>query len=230
MSRRLRVVVALAALGVAVAGATMLPGWLRALEFFRVRRVDVYGLHYLEGRQVAAAMGLPDRVSLFNDPQPFGERVLAMPGVQRAWVTRRWPATIEVHVTEWVPVALAPLEGRLVLVDRLGRPLPFDPTKVPTDLPIAVADPVVAGGLHRIRESAAPLFGRIVTARRHARNDVALDLDGRRVLVRGQVSAADLRNLEVVLADLARKRLDYEELDARYDNRVFVRGMRGVAL
>ena len=230
MSRGLRLGLAVVALGAAVAGAVLLPGWLRTLEFFQVRRVDVYGLHYLEGRQVAVAMGVPAKASLFDALEPLRARVLAMPGVQRAEVTRRWPATLEVHVTEWVPVALAPVEGRLVLLDRLGRPLPFDPTKVPVDLPIAVADPVVAGGLHRIRESAAALFGRIAVARRHAEHDVALDLDGRRVLVRGQVSAADLRNLEAVLADLARQRMDYEELDARYDNRVFVRGMRSVTL
>lgn len=230
MNRRRRGVLAAAVLGAAVAGAALLPNRLRTLEFFQVRRVDVYGLHYLEGRQVAVAMSLPPKASLFDDPAPWAERVLAMAGVQRVEVTRRWPATIEVHVSEWVPVALAPVKGKLVLLDRLGRPLPFDPSKVPVDLPIAVADPVVAGGLYRIRESAASLFGRIVTARRHAETDVALDMDGHRVLVRGQVSAADLRNLEVVLADLAQKRLDYDELDARYDNRVFVRGMRGVAL
>lgn len=230
MSRRLRAVLAVAVVGAAVAGAVLLPNWLGTLAFFQVRRVDVYGLHYLEGRQVAMAMGLPAHMSLFDDPKPLGERVLAMPGVQRAEVTRRWPATLEVHVTEWVPVALAPVEGKLVLLDRLGRPLPFDPTKVPADLPVAVADPVVAEGLHRIRESDASLYGRISSARRHAASDVALEMDGRRVLVRGQVSAADLRNLEVVLTDLARKRMDCEELDARYDNRVFVRGLRGVTL
>lgn len=230
MTRRLRVALAGGVVVATVVGAVLLPGWLRTLEFFQVQRVDVYGLHYLEGRHVAMAMGLPAKASLFDDPTPLGERVLAMPGVQRAEVTRRWPSTLEVHVTEWAPVGLAPVEGQLVLVDRQGRPLPFDPTKVPVDLPLAVADPVVAGGLHRIRESAAPLFGRIAMARRHAEADVALDLDGRRVLVRGQVSAADLRNLEAVLAELARKQLDYEELDARYDNRVFVRGMRGVRL
>lgn len=230
MTRRARVVAGVLGLALVAAGAALAPGWLRTLEFFQVRRVDVVGLRYLEGRQVALAMRLPAGASLFDEVTPLGRRVLAMPGVQQAEVSRRWPATLVVEVTEWVPVALAPVEDRLALLDRLGRPLPFDPSKVPADVPLAVADPVVAGGLDRIRQAAPPLFGRIIAAERYRASDVLLDLEGRRVLVRGDVSATDLRNLELVLADLERKRLDCEELDARFGNRVFVRGMRSVTL
>jgi hypothetical protein len=200
---------------------------LRRLEFFQVRRVDVFGTRYLEGRQVVAAMKLARGASLFDDPAPLTRRVVAMAGVQKAEVGKRWPGTLVVRVTEWAPVALTPGDRGLVMLDRLGRRLPFDPTRSPADLPVAPADPVVARALYRIMEESAALFGRIAVARRSG-DDVVLEADGRRILVRGEVSAGDLLNLQAVMADLARYDIDYEELDARYANRVFVRGWKGV--
>lgn len=214
---------ALAAAGVTV----MAPRWLRRVEFFQVRQVDVTGLRYLEGREVVAAMALPAGASLFDDPAPFEARALAMPGVQRVAVRKRWPGTLVVAVTEWQPVALTPAEGGLAMLDRLGRVLPFDPSRVPADLPVAEADPEVARALFRIRENAPALFRRIGGARR-AGQDVALQADGFRVLVRGDVSADDLLNLLAAMADMAERGVNYEELDARFATRVFVRGWKGV--
>jgi hypothetical protein len=78
-------------------------------------------------------------------------------------------------------------------------------------------------------EESPSLFGRISEARRLG-DDVLLELDARRLVVRGDVSAADLLNLRVTMADLARKRVDFVELDARYANRVFVRGWKELTL
>jgi hypothetical protein len=172
-------------------------------------------------------MKLARGASLFDDPAPLTRRVVAMAGVQKAEVGKRWPGTLVVRVTEWAPVALTPGDRGLVMLDRLGRRLPFDPTRSPADLPVAPADPVVARALFRIMEESAALFGRITAARRSG-DDVVLEADGRRILVRGEVSAGDLLNLQAVMADLARYDIDYEELDARYANRVFVRGWKGV--
>ena len=229
MSRRGRIALAAGAVLVVVVVAVALPKVLRRMEFFQVRRVEVFGLRYLDAPRVAAALALSDRASLFDDPAPLASRVVAMAGVQNAEVTRRWPATLVVRVTEWTPVALSPAEGRLVMLDRLGRRLPFDPTRSPADLPVAPADPVVARALHRVMEESPTLFGRISEARRLG-DDVLLELDARRLVVRGDVSAADLLNLRVTMADLARKRVDFVELDARYTNRVFVRGWKELTL
>lgn len=227
MSRRARIAIAAGIGLVLLVGAVFVPRGLRRLEFFQVRRVDVLGTRYLEGRQVVAAMKLPRDATLFDDPAPLARRVVAMAGVQDAEVGRRWPGTLVVRVTEWVPVALTPGADGLVMLDRLGRRLPFDPTRSPADLPVAPADPVVARALHRIMEESSSLFGRIAAAQRSG-DDVLLETDGRRILVRGEVSAADLLNLRAVMSDLAQKNIDYEELDARYANRVFVRGWKGV--
>ena len=229
MSRRGRIALAAGALLAVVVVAVALPKVLRRMEFFQVRRVEVFGLRYLDAPRVAAALALSDRASLFDDPAPLTSRVVALAGVQKAEVTRRWPATLVVRVTEWTPVALSPAEGRLVMLDRLGRRLPFDPTRSPADLPVAPADPVVARALHRVMEESPTLFGRISEARRLG-DDVLLELDARRLVVRGDVSAADLLNLRVTMADLARKRVDFVELDARYANRVFVRGWKELTL
>jgi cell division protein FtsQ len=229
MTRGCRIALAAAGIVVAVAAVLAVPRGLRRMEFFQVRRVEVFGARYLEPTRVAAALELKRGASLFDDPAPLSRRVTAMAGVQKAEVTRRWPATLVVRVTEWVPVALSPGEGKLVMLDRLGRWLPFDPTRAPADLPVAPADPVVARALHRVMEESPTLFGRITEARRLG-NDVLLELAGRRLLVRGDVGVDDLLNLRVTMADLARKSVDFEELDARYATRVFVRGWKGPRL
>jgi len=229
MSRRGRIVLTAVTLVGAIAAVVAVPRGLRRMEFFQVRRVEVFGVTYLEPRQVAAAMDLPKGASLFDNPAPLSRRVTAMAGVQKAEVTRRWPATLVVRVTEWTPVALSPGEGRLVMLDRLGRRLPFDPTRAPADLPVAPADPVVARALHRIMEESPSLFGRITEARRLG-DDVLLEADGRRLVVGSEVGTADLLNLRVAMADLAQKGIDYQELDARYANRVFVRGWKEMKL
>jgi cell division septal protein FtsQ len=229
MSRRRRIALAAGVLVAVAVAAVAVPEALRRMEFFQVRGVEVYGLRYLDARQVAAALALPKQASLFDDPAPLTRRVVAMAGVQTAKVTRRWPATLVVRVTEWTPVALTPEQGRLVMLDRLGRRLPFDPTRSPADLPVAPADPVVARALHRIMEESPPLYGRISAARRLG-DDVLLEMDARRLVVRAAVSAADLLNLRVTMADLVRKEVDFVELDARYANRVFVRGWKELKL
>lgn len=229
MNRRGRIGLAAGALVAVAVAAAAVPKGLRRMDFFQVRGVEVFGLRYIEARRVAAALALPKGASLFDDPAPLTRRVVAMAGVQKAEVTRRWPATLVVRVTEWTPVALTPAAGRLVMLDRLGRPLPFDPTRAPADLPVAPADPAVARALHRIMEESPALFGRISAARRLG-DDVLLELDARRLVVRADLSAADLLNLRVTMADLVRKNVDFVELDARYANRVFVRGWKELTL
>lgn len=213
--------------GVAVITAVVLvaPGQLRRLEFFRVKRLEVIGARYVSGERVAAALGLPATASLFDDTAPLARKLVRLRGVREAKLSRRWPGTLVVRLTEADPVGLARTDSGLVLIDDRGRVLPFDPVRAPADLPLAPADPVVAGLMARLREWEPGLYSEVEAAER-AGGDVALRTGNRRLLLRGDATPETLRALVAVMGDLSRKGKRYQELDARYTDRVYVRGMR----
>jgi hypothetical protein len=67
------------------------------------------------------------------------------------------------------------------------------------------------------------LFRRIVSVSLE-RQDVILTGPDWRVLVRADAGRSQLRALTTVMEDLARKGRRWRELDARFSDRVFVRG------
>jgi cell division septal protein FtsQ len=199
------------------------PHALRQLEFFRIRRVEIAGLQYLAPAKVIAALGLDSRASVFDDLSAAGRRVRSLPGIASAQVTRRLPGTLEIALVEAVPVALAPRNGGMALLDSSGKVLPFDPAASAPDLPIAAtADRTVAGVLASILEHDPVLFARIRTAWRVG-DDVLLDVDGRRFWLGPSVTAEDIRAVMAVAQDLARQGRQYQELDGRFAGQVLVR-------
>ena len=201
------------------------PPLLRGLEFFRVRRVEITGLQYLEPSKVLAALRLSPKASVFDDPAPLARRVLALPGITSAEIGRHVPGTLLIEVNEAVPVALAPRGDVLTMVDAAGRVLPFDPIASAPDLPLAVADGVVARVLDLVRDSDLDLFGRIDAAWRVG-PDVVLEVDGRRLWFGARASAEDIRAVMAVAQALARQGRTYQELDGRFAGQVIVRGAR----
>ena len=203
-----------------------LPRLLRGLDFFRVRRVEIAGLQYLDPAKVIAALKLSPKASVFDDPAPLRRRVYAMPGVNAAEVGRRLPGTLEVELVEAPPVALASRGDGLALLDARGRVLPFDPLRSAPDLPVAAnGDAVVTGVLARVRDSDPDLFARIGAAWR-AGPDVVLEVGGRRLWFGAQVSAEDIRAVMAVEQALARSGRPYQELDGRFAGQVIVRRTR----
>jgi cell division septal protein FtsQ len=200
------------------------PQLLRRLEFFRIRRVEIAGLQYLAPSKIIAALELNARSSVFDDLLSAGREVRALPGVESALVRRRLPGTLEIVVEEALPVALAPRGGGLALLDSTGKILPFDPVATAPDLPIAAsADRLVARVLAHVRESDPVLFGRVGTAWR-VRDDVVLDLEGRRLWFGSAVTAEDIRAVMAVAQELGRQGRKYQELDGRFAGQVIVRG------
>jgi cell division septal protein FtsQ len=199
------------------------PRVLRELEFFRIRRVEIAGVHYLAPVKVMAALGLDARSSVFDNLDPATRGIRSLPGVHSATVSRRFPGTLEVVVQEAVPVALAPRGAGMALLDSSGQLLPFDPAEAAPDLPIAASiDRVVARVLAAVRDYEPGLFDQVQTARR-IHGDVALDLDGRRLWFGPAPTAEDIRAVMAVVQDLARRGRAYEELDGRYAGQVIVR-------
>ena len=199
------------------------PKILRRLDFFRIRRVEIAGLQYLPPAKVIAALELGSGASVFDDLSAAGGRVRALPGVASAVVRRRLPGTLEILLEEAVPVALAPRNGGMALLDSSGKVLPFDPAATAPDLPVAAsADPRVARVLASVQEHDPALFARVRTAWR-VRDDVLLDVDGRRFWFGPEVTAEDIRAVMAVAQDLARLGRKYHELDGRYAGQVIVR-------
>jgi cell division septal protein FtsQ len=199
------------------------PKILRRLDFFRIRRVEIAGLQYLPPAKVVAAMKLGSGASVFDDLAAAGRQVRALPGVASAVVRRRLPGTLEIILEEASPVALAPGNGGMALLDSSGRILPFDPAASAPDLPIAArADARVARVLATVQEHDPVLFARVRTAWR-IQDDVLLDVDGRRFWFGPTVTAEDIRAVMAVAQDLARQGRKYHELDGRYAGQVIVR-------
>ena len=203
-----------------------LPRLLRGVDFFRVRRVEIAGLQYLDPAKVVSALQLSPKASVFDDLSPLARQVLAMPGVTSVEVGRRIPGTLEVALEETIPVALARRGDRLALLDARGRVLPFDPLRSAPDLPLAASqDGMVTGVLARVRDADPDLFARIGAAWR-AGPDVVLEVGGRRLWFGAQVSAEDIRAVTAVEQALARSGQAYQELDGRFAGQVIVRRTR----
>jgi hypothetical protein len=198
----------------------------KRLEFFRIRRIEFAGLRHLEPSRAVAALALGPQTSIFDDLRPLERRLFAVRGVKSVSIGRRLPGTLVVELEEWVPVALAPQGGQLALVDETGRMLPFDPALAAPDLPVVPgADPVVARVLASVQAQDPSLFADVGTAWRVG-GDVVLEVRGRWLWFRPDVSAEDIRAVMAVAHDLARRGRNYQGLDGRFAGQVIVRWAR----
>ena len=176
-------------------------------------------------RRGAQAAEARQRVRRSRCPTPAGRR--RSRGCGRATVHRRLPGTLVVEIVEARAVALAPNQGRLAMVGRNGKFLPFDPTVSAPDLPVISApDAVVARLLGRVQEMDPELFSRVVTASQ-VRGDVVLDLGGRRLWLRPDVTTEVIRAVTAAEQDLGRRGRVWAELDGRFAGQVVVRWRAG---
>ena len=203
-----------------------LPLGLRHLEFFRVRRVEIVGLQYLDAAKVIRAAGIAPRASVFDEHDPVATRLRAMPGVSGAEVGTRAPGTLRIELTEAEPVALSPKGDRLAMVDERAEVLPFDPLGSAPDLPVLIGGGrPVATALARAKEFDPGLFARIDAAWRVG-PDVVFEVGGRWFWFGSRLTAEDIRAVTAVEQALARQGRVYQELDGRFAGQVVVRRAR----
>lgn len=226
--RRARWKLALAAVAIVLAAASPLwgPLLLRRLAFFRVRRVEIVGAHYILPGDILGRLGVDTLASVWDPTSPLERRVAAHPEVARVTVQRRLPGTLVVHVTERTPVALVPTPRGLVAYDARGVALPIDPARTPVDAPVTVVvEPTVFRLLADLRRRDPALYERVSEIRRGsgAGDDLVLQFADLPVRVMKDVTVERLADIDPVESDLARRQLKVAELDLRYRDQVIAR-------
>jgi cell division septal protein FtsQ len=214
----------------------------RQMAFFRVRSVEVRGVRYIQPNDILLRLQIDTLTSLWDDLEPYRQRVRKHPQVSDVRITRRMPGTLVVTIQENLPVALIQTSTGLLPYDSLGKQLPIDPSRTNLDLPIvATTDPVLLKLVGEIRATEPSLFARIEEVRRNGRDEILLTLSGRSDLagVAGDSAAPGSRTLRVrvpvglsverladifpVETDLARRQVRFGELDFRYRDQVIAR-------
>lgn len=222
MTTRQRALITAALAVGAVALWVGIPRAMRRLDYFRVHHIEVSGLRFLNEREVVQRLALPKTASIVDPLEPVLRNASAIPGVAAASVTRRLPGTLSLLVLEELPVAFVMQEEKLVLMDRRGRILPFDPAQAPTSLPVAERDSATAALLSAVLRADPDWYGQIESARRDG-GDVLLEEGAHRVRIRPNASIDTLQWVATVLAYLATTDRPWQELDARFTDRAFVK-------
>ena len=214
----------------------------REMAFFRIRKVEIRGARYLSSNEIISRLKVDTLASLWDDLEPYRERVRHQPQVSDVRVSRRLPGTLVVSITENPPVALIQTSTGLLPFDSVGKQLPIDPARTSLDLPIvATRDPVLLNLVGAIRAAEPRVFARIDEVRRTGRDEILLTLSrsldsanaanaspaaasrALRVRVPVGLSVDRLADIFPVENDLARRQLHVDELDLRYRDQVIAR-------
>lgn len=201
------------------------PLFLRRMDFFRVRHVQVVGARYVDPADILARLKVDTLSSVWDPSGPWAARVAQHPLVREVRMDRRLPGTLVVRLVEHVPVALVPTPGGFRVYDERGMALPIDPTVADVNAPILVrADSTLLRLLGAARTSTPRLYHRLSEVRREGGGrELVLVLDSLPVRTLSDVTLQRLADAELVEQDLARRRLRPTELDLRYRDQVIAR-------
>ncbi|GAA2101076.1 hypothetical protein GCM10009841_16490 [Microlunatus panaciterrae] len=121
-----------------VAGLTWLVGFSPVLA---VKQVRVTGVQLLTSQQVQTAAAVPVGVPMARqDLDAVAARVRALKPVESVIVSRSWPSTVRIAVTERTAVYAAGRQGSYVMVDRHG--VPFQVVSDPGKRLVVDVDPM----------------------------------------------------------------------------------------
>ena len=220
--------VKLALIGIGALLVVALPLWspllMRRMDFFRVRRLEIVGTRYIPASEIVARASVDTMRSVWDPKGPIAVRVKAHPGVQRVDISRKLPGTIVITVTEYQPIALVPGPQGFRVFDERGVVLPIDPSRIDVDVPVlAAADPALFTLLAGMKQSLAPLYGRVSELRRVGKRELLFQLDNAPVRTLSTVSLEDLRQIEAVEDDLRKRSVRAVELDLRYKDQIIAR-------
>ena len=218
----------LALFGIAALLVLGLPLWapllMRRMDFFRARRLEIVGTHYIATSDIAARANVDTTRSVWDPTGPIADRVRGHPGVETVDVTRKLPGTVVITITEHQPVALVPGPQGFRVFDRRGVALPVDPTRVTVDAPVlARADTALLRLLAGLRDSLPAIYRRVSELKRAGANELLFQLDEAPVRTLMTVTLDDLNQIAPVEDDLRRRAARLVELDLRYSGQIIAR-------
>jgi cell division protein FtsQ len=218
----------LAFVGIAVLLALSSPLWgpllMRRMSFFRVRRIEILGAHFVSPSDLLARLRVDTSASVWDPAAPLERRAAGHPAIETARIERKLPGTLVLRVTERVPVALLPANGGFRVYDARGAALPIDPTRVSVDAPVIMERDVgVLRLLGAMRLNMPAFYARVSTIRRAGTNELLFQLNTVPVRAMKDVTLERLAEIDPVEADLNRKQLRALELDLRYRDQVIAR-------
>jgi cell division protein FtsQ len=197
---------------------------MRRMSFFRVRRIEILGAHYIAPSDILSRIHVDTAASVWDPTAPIASRVLRHPAVQTVDVRRRLPGTLVVEITERPPVALVAAPGGFKVYDARGVALPVDPASVQVDAPVLMArDTTVLRLLGAMKQRMPSLYARVNTVRRAGRDELILQLKSAPVRAMQDVTLERLAEVEPVEADLTRRQLRVAEIDLRFRDQVIAR-------
>ena len=156
-TRRRWLLIASLLLGVVVLGGAVYVVYFSPLLV--VRQVSVSGNQQLRADQVVAAAQVPMGTPLaLQDVDAIARRAITLPAVRAASVSRTWPDTITVTVTERRPLLAVRQPGGFALVDPEGVAF-AESGSVPGGVMLVEANPTDRPLLHDVGTVAAALPG-----------------------------------------------------------------------
>jgi cell division protein FtsQ len=215
--------------GIIVAAVVLTaPRWGRAtmhrMTYFHVRKLDIRGVRYLQPSDIVARLRVDTLRSIVDDITPLEARLKSHPQVADVHITRRFPGTLIVTITENMPVALVPRGDGLQPYDSAGRALPIDPSSTNLNLPVVTTPD--RGALRLMGELRAvdPRMFALISEVAPVGQDLVFTLNSSlRVRASAGVAPERFRDIFPVESDLARRNERAAELDIRYRDQVVAR-------
>ncbi len=214
---------------------------LLATDALTVTRITVSGNTKLSRGEVVALLdGMRGRNMVFLDLENWRQKLTGSPWVADAALRRVLPGTVDVFISERLPMGIARIADALYLIDQRGAIIDeFGPNYADFDLPIidGLSAAPQAGAL--IDETRAGLVAKLLASvRDHPglakrvsqidvsdQRDVVVILKGDTAMVRvGEDQFAERLQSYVDLSPALRERVpDIDYVDLRFDERVYVR-------
>ena len=215
---------------------------LLATDALTVTRITVSGNTKLSRGEVVALLdGMRGRNMVFLDLEDWRQKLTGSPWVADAALRRVLPGTVDVFISERLPMGIARIADALYLIDEHGAIIDeFGPNYADFDLPIIdglSAAPQDGGAL--IDDGRATLAAKLLASvRDHPglakrvsqidvsdQRDVVVILKGDTAMVRvGEDQFAERLQSYVDLSPALRERVpDIDYVDLRFDERVYVR-------
>jgi cell division protein FtsQ len=206
----------------------------------QIDRIVVRGnMRLSKGEVLTMLGGLRGESLLWTNLDAWRGRLQASPWVREAALRRSLPSTVEVLISERIPMGVARINGEMYLVDEHGVIIDqYGPQYADLDLPIVDGLTMSDGG-SLTDEARAEFAARVIAslrvkpqiARRLSQIDVA-DLHNALVILNGDPAIVQLGEDQFLprlqsyldLATTLRERVpDIDYVDMRFDDRVYVR-------